>query len=86
MRYVRVFGLYAYQHKGNRLEVVEPGSVVPMKDELADSFIRRGLGEEAEGPEVLIRPHREAAQSVERPGLDTRPSTADRAVARPQRG
>lgn len=79
MRYAKVKGHYAYQHKGNRLEVVEPGSVVPMRDDMIDSFLARGMGEECEGPEHLIRPS--SSPEVERPGLDPRPSRAERAVA-----
>lgn len=81
MRYVRVNGHFAYQSKGNRLEVIEPGSVVMMEDKMADSFIARGLGSECEGPELLIRPDK---GGVERPGLDARPARAEQAVARPQ--
>jgi hypothetical protein len=102
MRYVRVNGLFAYQHhvKGelvelpnggryrrpdtDRLEVVEPGSVVPMKDDLAESFVARGLGVFCEGPENLIRPTPDTKR-VERPGMDARPSHAERAVAPAQR-
>lgn len=97
MRYVKVNGHYPYQHRvegamveasnGSRfrlpdtdqLEVVEPGSVVPMKDEIAASFVARGRGEFCEGPERLIRPP--SSPEVERPGLDPRPSRAERAVA-----
>lgn len=98
MRYVKVRGLFPYQHhvKGavleapngsryklpdtDRLEVVEPGSVVPMKDEIAESFVARGMGEYCEGPERLIRPLPDAP-GVERPGFDARPARAERAVA-----
>lgn len=85
MKYVKVKGLYPYQHKGNRLEVIEPGSVVMMQDEMANSFVARGLGEECEGPEALIRPRGEDGPAVERPGFDARPSRAEKAVAAPQR-
>jgi len=99
MRYVKVSRHYAYQHltrarrndKGERigldtdqLEIVEPGSVVPMEDELAERFVNQGMGEWAEGPEHLIRPGKDAPD-VERPGLDPRPARAEQAVGRPQR-
>ena len=82
MRYVKVKNHYAYQHKGNRMEVVEPGSIVPMRDDIFDSFIARGLGVEVDGPEDLIRPEK---GDVERPGQDPRPARAEQAVSRAQR-
>lgn len=84
MRFVKVHGQFAYQHRGNRLEVVEPGSVVTMADELAESFVDRGMGEFDEGPERLVRPESEPPK-VERPGVDPRPARAERAVGAAQR-
>jgi hypothetical protein len=85
MRYVKVVGNFAYQHPGNRLEVVEPGSVVPIHNDAdAEQFVRRGLGSFHPGPENLIRPLT-AEAVVERPGFDARPSRAEKAVAAPQR-
>jgi hypothetical protein len=69
----------------DRLEVIEPGSVVGMPDELAASYVARGRGVFCEGPEKLIRPGVDAPSSVERPGFDARPSRAEKAVAAPQR-
>ena len=99
MRYVKVSRHYAYQHlkraprndKGERigldtdqLEIVEPGSVVPMQDDLAERFVAAGMGVWDDGPERLIRPGKDAPD-VERPGLDPRPARAEQAVGRPQR-
>jgi hypothetical protein len=69
----------------DRLEVVEPGSVVSMTDELAASYVNRGMGVFCDGPEHLIRPGVDAPSSIERPGFDARPSRAEKAVAAPQR-
>lgn len=82
MKYVRVKGLYPYQHKGNRMEVIEPGSVVAMRDDLADSFVARGMGEECEGPENLVRPGKD---EPERPGAHPGPARAEQATGRAQR-
>ena len=99
MRYVKVRRHYAYQtvfpgprdERGKRLgpdtdklEVVEPGSVVSMQDEIAERFVAAGMGEWTEGPEHLIRPGKDS-HDVERPGLDPRPARAEQAVGRPQR-
>lgn len=83
MTYVKVKGLYVYQHKDNRLESVEPGSIVGMKDEDARSFIAYGMGEECEGPEKLIKPAPDKA--VEQPGVDPKAARAEQATAGPQR-
>lgn len=84
MRYVKVNGPYAYQHKGNRLEVIEPGSVVMMADDLAERFVARGMGDWDDGPERLIRPGKDSPD-VERPGHDPRPARAEQMTGRPQR-
>jgi hypothetical protein len=69
----------------DRLEVIEPGSVVGMADDLAKSFVARGRGVFCDGPEHLIRPAPSDAPAVERPGFDARPSRAEKAVGAPQR-
>jgi hypothetical protein len=99
MRYVKVNRHYAYQHlkrgrrneKGERieldtdqLEIVEPGSVVPMPDELAEKFVAQDMGIFCDGPEVLIRPGKDAPD-VDRPGQDPRPARAEQMTGRPQR-
>lgn len=99
MRYVKVKGHYAYQiiipgprdERGrrigpdkDRLEIVEPGSVVSMKDEVADRFVDAGMGEWADGPERLIRPGKDSPD-VERPGHDPRAARAENMTGRPQR-
>lgn len=66
----------------DRMEVVEPGSVVGMGDDLAKSFVDRGLGVFCDGPENLIRPVRD---DVERPGADPRAARAEQATGRAQR-
>lgn len=82
MRFVKTRGHFPYVHPGNRIETVDPGSVVAMQDDLARVFVERGNGDFDPGPEALIRG---GSDRVERPGLDQRPGRAERAVAAPQR-
>jgi hypothetical protein len=82
MRFVKCKRHFAHVHPGNRVETIEPGSVVLMPDDAAALFVGRGNGEYHTGPEDIIR---NSADAVERPGLDTRPARGERAVAAPQR-
>jgi len=99
MRFVKVNRHYAHQtvipgqrdDRGrrigpdtDRLEVVEPGSVVGMRDDLAEQFVHQGLGEWDDGPQRLIRPGKDAPD-VDRPGQDPRPARAEQMTGRPQR-
>jgi hypothetical protein len=82
MRFVKAFRHYAHvRPEDGVIETVDPGSVVLMDDDLARVFVARGNGEFHPGPARLVRP---APGDVERPGLDTRPGRAERAVAPPQ--
>jgi hypothetical protein len=81
--FVKTFGHFVVMHADNRLEMVDPGSVVAIPEEDARRFVERGLGEFHEGPEHYLRAGLEAVK-VERPGLDTRQARAERAVSAPQ--
>lgn len=85
MPFVKVKGFYAYMHpksQGHRLEVIDPGSVVLMKDDEAEQFVKRGMGVEVDGPENLIRPGKD---DPERPGAHPGPARAEQATGRAQR-
>lgn len=85
MRYVKAYYHFAYVHPENRIEVVDPGSVVMIADDdIARQFVARGLGEYHPGPVHLARGGVDESR-VERPGLDPRPGRSDRAIAPAQR-
>jgi hypothetical protein len=84
MRFVRCYRHHAYVHPGDLIEVIDPGSIVLMRDEDAKLFVERGHGEYDPGPERLARGL--PVDRIEKLGLDPRPPRAERMTAGPQKG